>query len=92
MKTIKDPRLHSLMDSMTDHWGHLLTAPDPEAGQEPPQGGEVVADHEEPAGEVVPADADMLRASRALLEAKREAILKLGFMMLGWDVSYKYNI
>jgi hypothetical protein len=43
--------LHSLMDPMTDHWGHLLTAPDPEAGEEPPQGGEVVADHEEPAGE-----------------------------------------
>ena len=31
-------------------------------------------------------------ASRALLEAKREAILKLGFMMLGWGVSYKYKI
>ena len=45
------------MDSMTDHWGHLLTAP-PEAAEEPPQGGEVFADHEEPSeqDEVVPSD------------------------------------
>ena len=72
------------MDTMTEHWGHLLSAPDPEAGEAPPQGVEVRADHEEPAeddNEVVPADEDMLRASRALLEAKREAILKLGFVI-----------
>ena len=80
---------------MTDHWGHLLPLPAPtpeaEAAEEPPQGGEVIADHEEPAqDEVAPSDEDMLRASRALLEAKRESILKLGAMRLGgaW-VSYK---
>ena len=79
---IQDPLLHGLMDTMTDHWGGPPQPTEPAIADEQPS-----ADEGSEAGASDPGERekdakamDMLQASRACLEAQREAVLILGII------------
>lgn len=89
LKSVKDPLLYDLMGLMTDHWGHTLQAPLPaplsEDGADKPPAA-ALPDEPPVAAEAsgVEREADtaaepqgMHLASRANLEAARQAILNL---------------
>lgn len=86
----EDPQLHSLMDIMTAHWGHLLQPeqPAPAPVIEPSLALELpLPPRDVPRGEneVAPVVANrgaQHAAQRAVLEQEREAILKLGVYYL----------
>ena len=74
------------MDIMTEQWGHLYPSQpaNPEAPPptlEEPNGHDDEPPEESGEREILPSEMDMLEASRAVLEAEREAILKLGRLL-----------
>lgn len=73
------------MDRMTDHWGHLTPlepAPAQEAAPEQVEAPSSAAEAEEPSADDAPESPCMVAASRALLQAEREAILQLGCILV----------
>ena len=80
--------LHQLMVRMTEHWGHLVpAAPAPaqvEAPEAPPSAAAPPSGGEEPvaaSADDAPSSPCMVAASRAILQAEREAILQLGYIL-----------